>query len=257
MRSLGNISDEAESQSTDTLLGGRVILKQPRRGYRVAIDPIFLAAAVPAVGGEHVLDVGTGVGADALCLLARVPGVQVTGIECQAELAELARSNAQTNDVGDEFAVLVGDIAAPPAAWGARTFDHVMTNPPYLPADHGHPPSDPAAAIAERESTADLNIWVNFCLTAVAPGGTITFVHRYDRLGEVTAALEGGAGDMVICPLWPKQPGEAAKRVIVQATKGAGGVTREGPGIVLHQADGTYSAAAKAILEDAAPVPLR
>ncbi len=46
--------------TTDALLGGRVRLYQPRHGYRVAIDPVFLAAAVPVVRGDRVLDVGRG-----------------------------------------------------------------------------------------------------------------------------------------------------------------------------------------------------
>ena len=40
----------------DTLLGGRVTIFQPARGYRAAIDPVMLAAAVPARSGEAVLD---------------------------------------------------------------------------------------------------------------------------------------------------------------------------------------------------------
>jgi len=43
--------------SEGTLLDGRVRLKQPVEGYRVAIDPVFLAAAVPAAGAERVIDV--------------------------------------------------------------------------------------------------------------------------------------------------------------------------------------------------------
>jgi hypothetical protein len=34
--------------SCDRLLGGRVRLWQPRRGYRAATDPVLLAAACPA-----------------------------------------------------------------------------------------------------------------------------------------------------------------------------------------------------------------
>ena len=50
-------SAAAETSSTDRLLGGRVVLRQPRSGYRAAIDPVLLAAAVPATRGA-VLDVG-------------------------------------------------------------------------------------------------------------------------------------------------------------------------------------------------------
>ena len=81
----------------DKLLGGRVLLRQPADGYRVAIDPIFLAAAVPAAPGELVLDVGAGVGAAALCLAWREPNCLIRGIEIQHALVRLASENAVLN----------------------------------------------------------------------------------------------------------------------------------------------------------------
>ncbi|MHC4448298.1 MAG: methyltransferase, partial [Planctomycetota bacterium] len=90
---------EAEGITRDTLLDGRVRLRQPARGYRAAIDPVLLAAAVPTWGGERILDLGCGVGAAALCLLARVPDVEVTGLELQGPVARLAAANAELNGV--------------------------------------------------------------------------------------------------------------------------------------------------------------
>src|SRR5580692_7243816 len=87
--------------SDDALLGGRVHLHQPAQGYRVAIDPVLLAAAVPAAEGDRVLDIGCGVGAASLCLAARVPGCRIVGLELQPALAQLAAENAARNAVAD------------------------------------------------------------------------------------------------------------------------------------------------------------
>ena len=57
------------------LLGGRVSYAQPREGFRSGIEPVLLAAAIPARPGEHVLEGGSGAGAALLCLAARVPGL--------------------------------------------------------------------------------------------------------------------------------------------------------------------------------------
>ena len=48
----------ARCVTLDALLGGRVRLLQPKNGLRAAIDPVFLAASVPARSGDCVLDVG-------------------------------------------------------------------------------------------------------------------------------------------------------------------------------------------------------
>jgi hypothetical protein len=42
--------DGGGSTGTDVILGGRLTLLQPYEGYRVAIDPVLLAAAVPDSG---------------------------------------------------------------------------------------------------------------------------------------------------------------------------------------------------------------
>ena len=68
---------EPATVSEGTLLGGRVKLRQPVAGYRVAIDPVFLAAAVPATAGDRILDIGCGAGAASVCLAARVPECQI------------------------------------------------------------------------------------------------------------------------------------------------------------------------------------
>ena len=97
----------------DALLGGRLRLLQSRRGYRVAIDAVLLAAAVDAGPGERVLDLGAGVGAVGLCLAARMPGCTFVGIELQPALAELAERNATLNGMGDRVRTIVHDLAQP------------------------------------------------------------------------------------------------------------------------------------------------
>ena len=73
-----------------------------------------MAAATPALPGERVLDVGAGVGAASLCLAFRVPDVQVTGLELQPDLAELAAINIRDNDLEDRVDILTGDLLSPP-----------------------------------------------------------------------------------------------------------------------------------------------
>ena len=148
-----------------TLLGGRVRLLQPRQGYRVAIDPVLLAAAVPARTGESVLDAGLGSGAASLCLLARVPGCAACGIELQPALAELARRNALLNGMAVE--VVEGDLLEPPAALRGRQFAHVITNPPYAEAGGGPVSPDPQRGRAH--AGADIAAWIDACLKRLEP----------------------------------------------------------------------------------------
>ncbi len=241
--------------SEDRLLGGRVRLSQPVEGYRAAIDPVFLAAAVPARAGESVLDLGCGVGAAALCLLARVPELSVTGLEIQAELVRLAGENARANGVAERFLPIAGDLSRPPPHLAPGAFHHVLCNPPQLMAARARPAPNPARDTANREGEARLADWVSAALAMVRPKGSLCFVHRADRLDALLAALVGRAGEIVVFPLWPRQ-GQAAKRILLRARKGVATPLRLSAGLVLHEAGGGFTPAANAILRDGARLEL-
>lgn len=234
----------------DAFLGGRLRLHQPADGYRAAIDPVLLAAAVPALPGESVADLGCGVATAGLCLLARVRGLRVTGLEVQPWLVELARENARLNGWHAKLQVVAGDVAAPPDAMTAAGFDHVMLNPPYLEAGSARASAHELRRIATVEGTAGLDAWLSCALTLLRPRGSVTVIHRADRLHSLLTLITQSCGDVAVFPLWPRR-GEAAKRVLVQGLKGSGGALRILPGLELHDAEGCYTPAAEAVLRDA------
>ncbi|PCJ60082.1 MAG: methyltransferase [Rhodospirillaceae bacterium] len=245
----------APEWSEDALLDGRVRLVQARSGYRVAMDSVFLAAAVPARDGDHVLDIGTGSAAAALCLARRVGGVAVDGLEIQDAMCLLAERNIGLNGVGDRVRVLSGDLLDPPAVFAGAPFagasyDHVMANPPHLEAAKAVLPAAADRAIAHVEGRACLADWVRFALRMARPGATLTFLHRFDRCEELLAQLAEGAGALQVLPLLP-MAGKAAKRVLVQGRKGAAASQNFCDGLVLHEPDGSYTKAAQAVLRTA------
>ena len=168
--------------SDDTLLGGRVKLRQPRHGYRAAIDPVLLAAAVPADDGDTVLDIGCGAGAASLCLALRVEGCRITGIETQRDLVHLANDNVALNGFFGRFVAVQGDLLHPPPRLEPGSFAHVMANPPFLESSMASPSPDTAKAAANIEGEANLAAWVRFALLMARPKGSVTFIHRADRM---------------------------------------------------------------------------
>ncbi len=242
-----------------TLLNGKVRCLQPENGYRIAIDTVLLAAAVAAKPDERVLDVGAGAGAAGLCIAARLASLKVSGIEIQPQFAELARRNAVLNDVAEQFHIVDGDVGDPPSSIRADSYDHVMSNPPFVEAGRGRVPLDPSKAMATMEGDVALGDWIGFCIRMVKTKGTITIVHRADRVEEILAAMVGRVGDLVIFPLWPggAKPDQPAKRVIVQGRKGMKGATTLSRGLVLHQPGGEYTDDTKHILVDAQALEIR
>jgi len=236
--------------SEDALLGGRVCLLQPVKGYRAAIDPVLLAAAVPAGPGERVLDLGSGSGAAALCLAVREPGCRVSGVERDLTLVRLAQASAERSGVAGRVEFMVGDLRAPPPRLAPGSFHHVMVNPPHLPA--GLTPSpNPIKAAAHAESEARLSDWVRAALAMARTKGTVTFIYRADRVDALLGELAPRAGELVLFPLWP-EAGRPAKRILVRVRKDVAAPARLAPGLALHQPGGAFTEAAEAVLRGGA-----
>lgn len=233
----------------DKLLNGRVIIKQPAQGYRVAMDSVFLAAAVDAKPGETILDIGTGVGAAALCLATRVPQCRIIGLEVQKINIRMAADNIALNNMRSRVEVLWGDLIQPPPRLAAGTFSHVMANPPYLDSHRSNVNATSHKQISHVEETAGLEQWVRFALLMAKPKGTVTFIHRADRLHDLLMYFHGKLGDIVIYPLWPGL-GKPAKRVLIRGRKSTHGPTTLSQGMILHGSDGKYLPEAEAVLRN-------
>lgn len=231
----------------DRLLDGRVLLRQPARGFRAGLDAVLLAAAVPARPGERVLEAGSGSGAGFLCLAARVPGLRIVAVERQPALAALARENAVANGLDTQVEVVEGDIGDAALARALGPFDHGFANPPYWSGGTPPPTADRRAATHELQP---LERWVRFLAAGLRHKGSVTLVLPAARFDAAAAALRAaGCGGLGLLPLWPRA-GLAAKRVLLSGRAGDRGPARILPGLVLHEAGG-FSAAAERVLRGA------
>lgn len=241
----------------DALLAGKVIFYQPAEGYRAAIDPVFLAAAVPDSVTGRVLDLGCGAGAAMLCLARRRADLTVVGLERDVILAKIAETNVEANDFGNRVTVATGDLLNPPRTLTIGSFDAVIANPPYLDPEAADPSPNPRKAAANVESEADLADWTRAAARFVKPKGVVIFIHRFDRAGELCDKLErAGCGAAVTVPLWPKT-GAQPKRAVVTAVRGDNSPRSSGRGLILHDHDGRFTPQAEAILREASPLTSR
>jgi tRNA1(Val) A37 N6-methylase TrmN6 len=124
-----------------------------------------------------------------------------------------------------------------------------MANPPYLERGSASPAAELGKSEATVEGDADLAAWVRFALTMVRAKGTVTMIHRADRIDALLAEFSGRAGDIIVFPLWPGA-GKPASRILVQARKQSAAPSRLVAGLVLHEPDGRLSAAADGVLRE-------
>ncbi|MDZ4111801.1 MAG: methyltransferase [Brevundimonas sp.] len=236
----------------NALLGGRVRLRQPAKGYRAGTDAALLAAAAGAEPGERVIEAGCGAGAVLMQMAARAPGLALTGMERDPAMAALARENAALNGV--DASILQGDVAAGFRALGLEPCDRAVSNPPFF--DDPRALRTPAPGKQGAWMADDgLEAWTRFLLKAVREGGRIVVIHRADRLADLLALLGETAGSFSVRPVHPFAD-EPAKRVLVQAIKTGKAPLRLLPPLVLHdRTGGKHTAEAEAILRGEAALP--
>jgi release factor glutamine methyltransferase len=78
----------------------------------------------------RIVDVGTGSGAIAVALAAHCKDASVTAIDISAAALEVARGNAERNQVAARIRFVQGDLLAGIARQSA---EFVVSNPPYVP----------------------------------------------------------------------------------------------------------------------------
>jgi tRNA1(Val) A37 N6-methylase TrmN6 len=241
----------------DGVLGGRLVLRQPRNGHRVGHDAILLAAACSAKSGQNWVDLGAGVGAAGLAVARRIEGLNLTLVEIDPRLAGLARDNATINDLAGRVAVVCADVADSDrlVAHGLErgAADGVLMNPPFNAAHNPSP--DLARRLAHIRSDETLPQWLDTAACLLRPSGILTLIWRADGLQELLAALARDFGAVTVLPVHPK-PQSAAIRMLVRAVKGSNAPLSLLPGFVLADADGKPSAAAESVLRHGAALPL-
>lgn len=214
LNSLPDTFDEG-ALTRDAFLGGILQLFQPRAGYRAGVDPVLLAASIPARAGQTVLELGCGGGVASLALAKRVQGIAATGVEILPAYADLARRNAASNDL--DFEVICTDLRAMPMDLKQRQFDHVFANPPYYDRAKSVPAQDAGreAGMGEAISLAD---WVDIAARRCAPKGLVTFIQRADRLPHLLTAMYAHLGSVQVQPFAPRV-GKSAHLVVVRGKK--------------------------------------
>ena len=245
------VADTAPQFTRDAYYGGLLSLWQPAAGARAGSDALFLAAAVPAQAGEQVLELGSGIGSASLALARRVSGLEMRGVEIEADLIVLAERNAHENNLSGQVSFFSMDLEAQGTAEAIVSqfgrFDHVMANPPFFDRARSSEPKGRYRARARRASSESLDRWLEVAGQVCRMGGSVTVIWRQDRVDELEKAVSRDFGKISILPLVARS-GQPAKRILLQAWKGAAFSYQRLPDLVLHGTDGRYLPAIDCLL---------
>ena len=153
------------------------------------MDPFVLSDHARPHSGQHIMDIGTGVGIIPLLLCHKTPNLTITAVEIQEELALTARKNVRINHREKEIVVHHGDVTEMVTREYLASQDMVITNPPYRKQNHGRINPHPQKAMARHEITLTLEILVESASKLLKPNGIFHTIYPVGRLPELMNAL--------------------------------------------------------------------
>lgn len=231
--------------TVDAFHRGRFHLFQPAdKGHRAGVDAMLLAAAVPDGFSGTVADLGAGAGAAGLAVASRCKAARILLVERSPEMVDCARRSIglpENAAYTDRIDVLQADVEASgrhrvAAGLPDNCFDFVIMNPPFNePRDRASP--DILRRDAHVMTEGLFERWIRTAAAIATAGGGLAIIARAESLEEILAACAGRFGGIQICPIYPR-PQSAAIRIVLRGRKGARGMLKLLPPLVLHAEEG-------------------
>ena len=222
----------------DLQIGGLELIQDPEK-FCFGVDAVFLSDFVRVKPGERVLDLGTGNGIIPVLLSAKTKAGHITGLEIQADTAEMARRSVAHNHLEDRIDIVTGDIKEAAELFRPAFFDVITTNPPYMLADHGMRNPDDAKAIARHEILCTLDDILRESMRLMQDKSRFYMIHRPFRLTEIMIKMHEYKIEpkriRFIHPYIDKEPA----MVLIEGVRGAKPRVTVEPPLVIFDRHGT------------------
>ena len=226
----------------DSLFDGRIRCMQRSSGYRFSLDAVLLGNFISIRPAENILDLGCGSGIVSLILAYRWPSSQLTGLDIQPDLVELARENVAQNNLQEKIRILQGDLRQIDKYIKAGQFDWVISNPPYRKMGTGRRNIEPEQLVARHETTADVSSVVKATVWALKNKGRAAFIYPAARGATVLYELKKQGLEPKRMQMVYSYPGSSATLLLVEAIKNGGEeLTILPPFYVYQESEGEYS----------------
>lgn len=241
----------ADDERIDQLQTQGIQIIQSSNVFAFSLDAVLLADFAEVGKHSRVVDLAAGNGAVGL-FVARKTDQDVTLVELQPRLADMARRSIELNNLQERVNVLNIDLADTWAHVAKDSADVVTCNPPYFkvrPGDVQNP--NEALALARHELTTNFETVARITSGLLKTGGKAFFVHRPDRLEELLQTLaEHDLAPKRIRFVHPKADREANMVLIETRRSGKPDGIRILPPVIVYGVDGEYTPEVAALIHD-------
>ena len=230
-----------ENERIDDLQrNGYQIIQNPEK-FCFGMDAVLLSGFARARREDRLLDLGTGTGIILLLMEAKYHPASLTGLEIQAESAQMASRSVALNRLSHKIEIVTGDIREADHIFQSASFDCITCNPPYMAGQHGLTNPETPKAVARHEILCTFEDVVRQTAVLLKPGGHFYLVHRPFRLAEIMTQLVRYKLEpkrmRLVYPYLDREP----NMVLLEAVRGGRSrMTVEKP-LIVFQSSGVYT----------------
>lgn len=230
-----------EDERVDDLQYKGLKLIQKKDGFCFGVDAVLLSHFAQIAAGSRVIDLGTGTGIIAVLLAAKKRPREVTGLEIQADIADMAKRSVDMNGLGDKVKIIGGDIKEAVTLFGASSFDAVVSNPPYMCKGGGLLNPADTKAISRHELLCTLEDVVSTAAKLLRPGGRFSMVHRPQRLADIIFSMRTNGIEPKQLRMIHPSPGKKPNLLLISGTRDGNPELRVLEPLYIYDENGNYS----------------
>ena len=229
----------------DLIIGGRKIIQREDQ-FCFSLDAVLLAHFASVKAGTAAVDLGAGTGVLGLLLQAR-GAKEVTGVEINSQMAEMANRSVRLNGLEEVLRTLCGDFRQIGQLLPGGCWNLVVSNPPYRPLGEGFLNPQDSVAMARHEVTATLMDVVAAARHLLKYRGRFAMVHLPERVTDITVAMRQAGIEPKRMQLVQPRAGRKPNMLLVEGVRGANPGLEMLPVLTVYDADGHYDAAVEAL----------
>jgi len=190
----------------------QISLLQPPNGPFVDESATFLATFFLQWGsGQNLLEIGAGNGIISILIALKQPNLPISAYEIQPELAEIARKNCTRANV-ENVEIIAQDIRQPLK----KSFDNIISNPPFYPVGKFRPSPIKSVRLAHSEETLSMPELFEKSASLLSKKGSLFLIYPIFRLSEIYENASKFSLHLQRLQFIHFSPGQNAQKALIQ-----------------------------------------
>ena len=219
--------------------------------FKFSIDSVLLSNFVKITKNTtNIIDFCTG-NAPIPLILSTKTRANITGVEIQKDVYNLAKKSIEINNLQDRIEILNMDVKDIAQKYESDSFDLITCNPPYFKLKESSIINDnDIKSVARHEIYINLDDIFKVARKILKNNGTIAIVHRTDRLIDIIDCMKKNNIEPKRLQLVYPKFNKESNIVLIEGAKNGKSSLKVLPPIYVHDEDGNYLEKIKKMFEE-------